>query len=155
MGRGGRGEWGGPWLCKNPALCGDGGAATQCAHHSASLSHTVNMHPGSPTATRGFPGGSDKPLHTSRMQTRVCLQCHRPRFDTWVGKVPWRREWLPTPVLSSEKCHGQKEPCGPQPMGPQRVRRDRMTDTFSTTQEGGCDRGQAEETRCPEQLLLK
>ena len=36
MGRGGHGEWGGSWLCKNPALRGDGGAATQCAHHSAS-----------------------------------------------------------------------------------------------------------------------
>ena len=101
------------------------------------LSHTVNMHTGSSTATWGFPGGSDKPLHTSRMQTRVCLKCHRPRFDTWVGKIPWRREWLPTPVLLSEKCHGQKEPCGPQSMGPQRVRHGRMTNTFTTTQEGG------------------
>ena len=22
----------------------------------------------------------------------------RPKFDPWVRKVPWRREWLPTPV---------------------------------------------------------
>ena len=21
------------------------------------------------------------------------------RFDPWVGKIPWRREWLPTPGL--------------------------------------------------------
>ena len=21
------------------------------------------------------------------------------RFDPWVGKIPWRREWLPTPVF--------------------------------------------------------
>ena len=20
-------------------------------------------------------------------------------FDPWVGKIPWRRKWLPTPVL--------------------------------------------------------
>ena len=20
-------------------------------------------------------------------------------FDPWVGKIPWRREWLPTPVF--------------------------------------------------------
>ena len=23
------------------------------------------------------------------------LQCRRPRFDPWIGKIPWRREWLP------------------------------------------------------------
>ena len=142
--------------CKNPALPGNGGATTQCAHHSASLSHTVNTHSGSSTATRGFPGSSDKPLHTSKMKTSVCLQCRRPGFDPWVGKIPWRREWLPTPVFLPEKSHGQKEPCGPQSMGLQRVRHDRMTNTFTTTQEGGdCDRGQAKESCCPKQLLLK
>ena len=23
----------------------------------------------------------------------------RPGFDPWVGKIPWRKEWLSTPVL--------------------------------------------------------
>ena len=23
----------------------------------------------------------------------ICLQCRRPRFDTWGRKIPWRREW--------------------------------------------------------------
>ena len=27
------------------------------------------------------------------------LQCRRPRFDPWVGMIPWRRKWQPTPVL--------------------------------------------------------
>ena len=27
------------------------------------------------------------------------LQCGRPGFDPWVGKVPWRRGWQPTPVF--------------------------------------------------------
>ena len=27
---------------------------------------------------------------------RVCLQCGRPGFNPWVGKTPWRRDWLPT-----------------------------------------------------------
>ena len=26
-------------------------------------------------------------------------QCGRPVFDPWVGKIPWRRERLPTPVF--------------------------------------------------------
>ena len=27
---------------------------------------------------------------------RIHLQCRRPRFDPWVGKIPWRRQWQPT-----------------------------------------------------------
>ena len=30
---------------------------------------------------------------------RICLQCRRPQFDSWVGKFPWRRDRLPTPVF--------------------------------------------------------
>ena len=30
---------------------------------------------------------------------RIRLQCGRPGFDPWVGKIPWRRVWQPTPVL--------------------------------------------------------
>ena len=27
------------------------------------------------------------------------FQCSRPWFDSWVGKIPWRRDRLPTPVF--------------------------------------------------------
>ena len=33
----------------------------------------------------------------------VHLQCS---FDPWVGKIPWRREWQPTPVFLPGKFHG-------------------------------------------------
>ena len=39
-------------------------------------------------------------------QFSVCLQCGRPGFDPWVGKIPWRRKWQPTPVLLPGKFHG-------------------------------------------------
>ena len=29
---------------------------------------------------------------------RIRLQCRRPWFDSWVGKICWRRDGLPTPV---------------------------------------------------------
>ena len=29
----------------------------------------------------------------------IHLQCRRPWFDSWVGKIPWRRDRLPTPVF--------------------------------------------------------
>ena len=28
-------------------------------------------------------------------------RCKRRKFDPWVGKIPWRRAWQPTPVGSS------------------------------------------------------
>ena len=34
---------------------------------------------------------------------RICLQRRRPGFDLWVGKIPWRREWLPTPGFLPEE----------------------------------------------------
>ena len=35
---------------------------------------------------------------------------HRRRgFDPWVGKIPWRSEWQPTPIfLPGESHHGQR-----------------------------------------------
>ena len=32
-------------------------------------------------------------------QSRIRLQCKGGRFDPWVRKIPWRREWHPPPVF--------------------------------------------------------
>ena len=37
---------------------------------------------------------------------RICLQCRRPEFDPWVGKIPWKRERLPTPVFLPGESQG-------------------------------------------------
>ena len=37
---------------------------------------------------------------------RIHLQCGRPGFDPWVGKIPWRRERLPTLVFWPGEFHG-------------------------------------------------
>ena len=43
------------------------------------------------------------------MAQRVrCLPAMRPGFDPWVRKIPWRREWQPTPVFLPGKSHGQR-----------------------------------------------
>ena len=47
----------------------------------------------------------------------VCLQCGRPGFDPWVGKIPWRRKWQSTPVLLPGKSHGQRSLVGYSPWG--------------------------------------
>ena len=33
-------------------------------------------------------------------------------FDPWVRKIPWRREWLSTPVFWPGEFHGQYSPWG-------------------------------------------
>ena len=33
-------------------------------------------------------------------------------FNPWVGKIPWRRKWLPTLVFLPGKSHGQKSLVG-------------------------------------------
>ena len=48
----------------------------------------------------GFPCGSDGEEST--------LQCGRPRFNPWVGKIPWRRAWQCTPVFLPGEPHGQR-----------------------------------------------
>ena len=40
------------------------------------------------------------------------MQCGRPGFDPWVGKIPWRREMLPTPVFWPGESHGLYRPWG-------------------------------------------
>ena len=41
-------------------------------------------------------------------QERICLQSRRPGFDPWVGKIPWRRAWQPTPGFLPGESHGQR-----------------------------------------------
>ena len=39
----------------------------------------------------------------------------RHRFSPQVGKIPWRRKWLPTPVFSPGEFHGQRSLAGYSP----------------------------------------
>ena len=39
-------------------------------------------------------------------------------FDPWVGKIPWRRKWKPTPVVLPGESHGQRSLVG---YGPQNL----------------------------------
>ena len=50
-----------------------------------------------------FPGGSVG--KESTCQFRRHKRC---RFDPWVGKIPWRRKWQPTPVFLPGKSQGQR-----------------------------------------------
>ena len=49
------------------------------------------------------------------IRSRIQLQCRRPRFDPWVGKIPWKRKWQSTPVFLPGKSHGQRSLSGDGP----------------------------------------
>ena len=59
------------------------------------------------------------------------MQCRRPRFHPWVGKIPWRRERLPTPVFLPGEAHGHRSLAGCGPWSSQQVRHNWVTDTFT------------------------
>ena len=39
----------------------------------------------------------------------------RRSFNPWVGRIPWRRKWQPTPVLLPGEFHGQRSLAGCSP----------------------------------------
>ena len=55
-------------------------------------------------------------------------------FDPWIGKIPWRRAWQPTPVFLPEESPQTEKPGGLQSMGSQRVRYDSAIKQHTHTQ---------------------
>ena len=49
---------------------------------------------------------------------------------SWVGKIPWRRKWLPTPVFLPGKSHGQRSLAGYSPWG---LKESDMTERLTLT----------------------
>ena len=37
--------------------------------------------------------------------------------NPWVGKIPWKRAWQPTPVFLSGESHGERNLAGYNPLG--------------------------------------
>ena len=67
----------------------------------------------------GFPKGHQRlPKWSSGKEPACQRRRHkRCRFNLWVGKIPWRRKWQPTPVFLTGKFHGQKSLVGYGPWG--------------------------------------
>ena len=111
--------------------------SSQCTGSSAGKEPACNAgHPGSIPGSGRSPGeGIGNPLQYSWASLwlkwlRICQQCGRPGFDPWVGKIPWRREQLPTPGFLPGKFHGQRSLAGYSPWGC-RVGHDWVTFIFS------------------------
>ena len=71
---------------------------------ASKLVHTVNV--------IFFPGGASGKEPTCHFRRHK-----RYEFDPWVGKIPWRRTWQPTPVFLPGEFHGQRNLAGYSPWG--------------------------------------
>ena len=72
----------------------------------------------------GFPGGAN-----GKEPACQCRRRERCGFDSWVGKIPWRRAWQPTPVFLPGESHGQRSRVGCSSWGRKEV------DTIEVTQQ--------------------
>ena len=70
--------------------------------------------------SRYCPGGLDGKVSACNVGDPGSI----PGLNPLVGKIPWRRNWQPTPVLLPEKIPWMVEPGRLQSMGSQRVRHD-------------------------------
>ena len=90
-----------------------------CLRHCPTLNYTLLFKAQSLTVNRVFLTNK-RGLFTENIiglpwwlrRQRICLQCGRPGFDPWVGKIPWRRAWQPSPVLLPGESTWTEEPGG-------------------------------------------
>ena len=73
-------------------------------------------------------------VHIFSLASLVAQQCRRHGFSLWVGKIPWRRKWQPTPIFLAGKSHGQRSPTGYSPRGHKRVGDDLVAKQQSSSQ---------------------
>ena len=56
--------------------------------------------------------GEDTPLLLQYCWASLLAQLVKKPHDPWVGKIPWRREKLPTPIVRPGELHGLYSPWG-------------------------------------------
>ena len=61
---------------------------------------------------RGCPGGA-----SGKEPTCQCRRRERHGFNPWIGKIPWRRKWKPTPVCFPGESHAQRSLADYSPWG--------------------------------------
>ena len=59
-------------------------------------------------ALMGFPGSTSGKKKKKKKSAYQCRKHKRHGFHHWVGKIPWRRKWQPTPVFLPGEFRGQR-----------------------------------------------
>ena len=101
-----------------------GGSSLPGLQTTACLCISFSLSPqGERTSTRVYCSKDTNPIASGAHQglawwlrrQSVCLQYGRPRFYSWVGKIPWRRKWQSTPAHLPGKSHGWRSLVGCSP----------------------------------------
>ena len=79
-------------------------------------------------AVKLFPVASFERTTISQMFLASLPAMQETWFDSWVGKIPWRRKWQSTPVFLPGKFHGQRILVGCSPWG-HRIRHNWLTNS--------------------------
>ena len=77
------------------------------------IKHNLNH----PTSSPTFNSLSPRKASLVAQTVKNLPACRRPGLDTWVGKIPWRKEWLPTPIFLPGEFHVQRSLAGYRPWG--------------------------------------
>ena len=95
----------------------------------SSLKILLEKSPGeiSPQSPLASPATIGRHLLVTEVDKESACQCRRYGFSPWVGKIPWRSKWQPTPVFLPGKSYGQRSLEGYSPWGRKRVRHDSAT----------------------------
>ena len=87
---------------------GGSGAVVRERIHKVSLgcckkeTHHLGGNTGPFYVPQSLPGGA-----SGKESTCQCRRYKRRRLDPWVGEIPWRRVWQPTPVFLPGESQGQ------------------------------------------------
>ena len=135
----GRSKWG--CACKRKALAKDLNLEISKMWVVKTFSSLIDMNPSMHAMhvkrVKGRNSQHRKCIHTSICLYKL-LWAAQPeripanagdRFNTWNGKIPWRRKWQPTPVFLLGKSHGQRSLASYSPWVCKRVWHDLATQT--------------------------
>ena len=76
-----------------------------------SITPASHVHLGHTCFFLSLPGAYQVPLVVKKKKKKsahLFRRLKRRGFNPWVGKIPWRRKWQPTPVFLPGKSHGQR-----------------------------------------------
>ena len=115
------------WMCNHPLrkLVYDFSPIHNVANYINRPSDLNHMY--TTRITLDFPGGG-----SGKEPACQCRRHERHGFNPWVGKIPWRREWQPTPVFLLGESHGPRILAGYRPWGYKELDTTEATEQYST-----------------------
>ena len=100
--------------------------ACQCKRHQRGLASYIVHEFTEPSTTERLSRAQKHEIYVRLPLTSLlsgqrirlqCRRCKRHKFDSWVGKIPWRRAGQRAPVFLPGKSHEQRHLAGYSPWG--------------------------------------